>query len=222
MTRWHQFESEESMNAEVGKRILAIEENAIAERGIFRIVLAGGSTPRALYLRLAQGNSNWDRWQVYFGDERCLPRDHPYRNSKMALDSWLSRVSIPESNLHIIPAELGPVEGAAAYSKLLENVPEFDLVLLGLGEDGHTASLFPGNVHDGEDAIAVLNAPKAPASRISLGASRLAKTRNLFFLVAGESKRNAVSDWRSGKPIPAAKVDPSCGADVFIQSNLMS
>ncbi|HXI36898.1 MAG TPA: 6-phosphogluconolactonase, partial [Burkholderiales bacterium] len=123
-------------------------------------------------------------------------------------------------------AELGAERAAQAYAGTLRDVGAFDLVVLGLGEDGHTASLFPG--HDWGEApgapaaLAVLDAPKPPRERVSLSAARLSHAREAVFLVSGESKRQAMADWRAGKPIPAravapaAGVAPTAGVDVLV------
>lgn len=134
----------------------------------------------------------------------------------MAREAWLNHVSVPEEQIHDIPAELGPVEGAKAYAETLKGVGEFDLVLLGLGEDGHTASLFPGHVWDDSvDAFPVFNSPKPPAERISISARRLSLAREVIFLVTGAGKQDAVDDWRKGVDIPATAIKPANGVDVF-------
>ncbi len=219
--RWHAHASLEALQEDAAAKILQSAEKSIRERSVFRIVLAGGNTPKSLYEKLAQADADWPSWEIYFGDERCLPPSHAERNSKMALDSWLAHVPIPEQRIHAIPAELGPSEGAARYSQTLKAAGEFDLVLLGLGEDGHTASLFPGKTWEDQDAFAVFDAPKPPPERISLSASRLSFSRQVFFLVSGESKKQAVADWRSEKPIPASIIAPPSGVDIFIESMLL-
>ena len=143
VSRWHNFETQDAINQATVNRILATAQTAIAERGAFSIVLAGGSTPKSVYALLKDAQADWSKWHVYHNDDRCLPVDHVERNSLMARTTWLNHVSIPANQIHDIPAELGNVEGAKAYAKTLAGVPTFDLVLLGLGEDGHTASLFP-------------------------------------------------------------------------------
>src|SRR5690242_16785552 len=104
-------------------------------RGQFHLVLAGGDTPRGAYRRLCGTSTDWSMWNVYFGDERCLPVDDPARNSRMAGEAWLDHVFIPTVQFHAIPAELGAVRAAQLYRETLHAVGEFDLVLLGLGED---------------------------------------------------------------------------------------
>lgn len=202
------------------QRILAAADTAIRAGGQFRVVLAGGNTPRAAYQRLRDARADWGAWHIYFGDERCVPRDDPARNSRMAEQAWLDHVAIPALQRHPIPAELGALAAARAYGASLRSVAAFDLVLLGLGEDGHTASLFPG--HDwGESrgspaALAVLDAPKPPRERVSLSAARLSDTRDVLFMVSGASKREALAQWRAGAGIPARAITPAAGVDVLV------
>ena len=178
--------------------------------GMFSIVLAGGQTPLDLYRILARQPMHWEKWRVYFGDERCLPPQHPERNSYQAGEALLNHVPIVAEHIFIPPAELGPVKAAFRYGGELAKVGEFDLVLLGLGEDGHTASLFPG--HDmgleraAPDVLPVFNAPKLPSERVSLSAQRLSRARQVLFLVTGAGKREAVADWRQGKGVPASLI----------------
>ena len=208
------------------RRIVAAAERAIKQRGEFIIVLAGGNTPRGVYRLVRAEGADWSRWSVYFGDERCSPVDDVERNSKMAADEWLDHVPIPKNRLHPIPAELGPAAAALAYADTLRGVGEFDLVLLGLGEDGHTASLFPnhdwGTAPDAPDVLAVFDAPKPPPQRVSLSAARLSHAREVLFLVAGESKREAIERWRAGEDIPARAIRPRAGLDVLVESKLLA
>jgi 6-phosphogluconolactonase len=202
------------------ERILAAANDAIRARGQFRIVLAGGNTPRAAYQRLRDARADWSAWQIYFGDERCVRRDDAARNSRMAEEAWLDHVAIPALQRHPIPGELGAAAAARAYCAILQPDAAFDLVLLGLGEDGHTASLFPG--HDwGEGpgspaALAVIDAPKPPRERVSLSATRLSYAREVLFMVEGDSKREALAQWRAGAAIPARAIRPAAGVDVLV------
>ena len=218
--RWHPLGSAGALASDVAGRVLAIAGRSIAERGRFTIVLAGGNSPRATYALLRGAGAAWSRWHVYFGDERCAPREDPERNSKMADEAWLRSVPIPRAQVHAIPAELGPIEGARCYAALLAGAPPFDLVLLGLGEDGHTASLFPGDetgfAADAPDAVPVFAAPKPPPERVSLSRDRLSRARHLFFVVAGADKATALSRWRAGVSIPAARIQPEVGVDAFV------
>ncbi|MFM9836521.1 MAG: 6-phosphogluconolactonase [Methylophilaceae bacterium] len=215
-TRWHSFNSQLAINQAVVKRILQAAEEAIHNRGKFLIVLAGGSTPKAIYALLAKAVADWSKWHVYINDDRCLPIDHVDRNSKMVDDVWLSHVSIPKNQFYPIPCELGPIEGAKAYTKTLTNVGTFDLMLCGLGEDGHTASLFPDHVVDNSaDAVPVFDAPKPPAERVTMSQNRLNNTLETMFLVTGAGKQEAVDNWRNGVSIPATLIMPKQGVDVY-------
>lgn len=217
LTRWHLFEDAPAVAAEAARRILAAAETAIAEHGVFRIVLAGGRTPVQTYRLLSEAAADWTRWQIYFGDERCLPPDHAERNSRAAALSWLDQVPIPIENVQPIPAELGAEAAAAAYKPLVSAALPFDLVTLGMGEDGHTASLFPGQVHPpAEPVIPVHGAPKPPPDRVSLSTSVLGNAREVLILVTGAGKRDAVAAWRAGKPLPVASIGGERGVDVLI------
>lgn len=214
--RWHTFSSQDEINQAALQRILKAADEAIAKHGDFLIVLAGGSTPKAVYQLLAKADADWSKWHVYHNDDRCLPVDHVERNSKMAREAWLDHVAIPPSQIHDIPAELGNVAGAKAYAETLKGVRTFDLVILGLGEDGHTASLFPGQVVDNSaDAVPVYNSPKPPADRITISQQRLNNTNEVMFLVTGAGKQQAVDHWRNGVAIPATLIQSPNGVDVY-------
>ena len=224
-TRWHEVPSLQAMQKAAVEAIFDSAARAIAERGKFLLVLAGGTTPRGIYQALSVAWADWSAWHVYFGDERCLPADDPARNSRMAADVWLECVPIPADQVHVIPGELGALDAAHRYAETLRTVGDFDLVLLGLGEDTHTASLFPGHewcsAPGSPDTLAVLDAPKAPSQRVSLSALRLSHSRQVLFLVSGESKRRAVAAWRAGQDIPARAIMPIGGVDVLVESGLL-
>jgi 6-phosphogluconolactonase len=225
LCRWTLFSSVQSLQTEAVGMIARAAEQAIADSGVFRLVLAGGNTPHTLYERLHALKTNWAAWHIYYGDERCLPVADPERNSTMARAAWLEHVPVPKRQVYAIPAEMGAKAAAAAYSATLQQVGEFDLVLLGLGEDGHTASLFPGNdwgqEADSPVALPVFDAPKAPAERVSLSAWRLSQAKQVIFLVTGESKHDAVMNWRAGANIPARAITPLHGVDVLAESMLL-
>jgi 6-phosphogluconolactonase len=220
--RWLEVADVAELQRTACRRIIDAAERAIKLRRRFVIVLAGGNTPRGVYRMLRMEKADWPHWHVYFGDERCLPADDIERNSKMAAIEWLDHVPIPQDQVHPIPAELGASAAALAYAHTLRDVGEFDLVLLGLGEDGHTASLFPnhdwGTAPSAPDVLAVFDAPKPPPQRVSLSAARLNRAREVLFLVAGESKRDAVARWRAGEQLPAAAIRPAAGVDVLIST----
>lgn len=189
-------------------------EQAIQERGAFHLVLAGGTTPQQAYHLLAATLQNWQHWHIYWGDERCLAADDPQRNSVLAQHSWLQHVAIPAENIHPIPAELGAQAAAEAYqAQILPHLP-FDLVLLGIGEDGHTASLFPQDMpFEQQEAwvVAVDNAPKAPAQRVSLSQYTLQQCRQQLLLVSGTNKAEVLQRWQQGETFPISTVaQPHC------------
>lgn len=213
--RWHVFNDSGALRGEVVRRLADNAADAIRQRGVFHLVLAGGHTPAAIYAQLASLPLDWRGWFIYFGDERCLPRGDAERNDTMARAQLLDKVPIPIDQVFAMPAELGAEAGAQVYRNTLAATPTFDLVLLGLGEDGHTASLFPGHPRDGDSVLPVHDAPKPPPDRISLGASRLSDARAVWFLVSGEGKRAALEQWRRGEDIPARAVRPDSGVDIF-------
>jgi 6-phosphogluconolactonase len=225
LCRWHAIADELLLQQAAIETILASAAQAIHERGQFHLVLAGGNTPRGIYHGLCAAQTNWSAWHIYFGDERCLPSDEPARNSHMAAEAWLGHVPIPALQVHVIPGELGAIEAARNYAEILRSVGDFDLVLLGLGEDGHTASLFPdhewGAAPGAPDTLAVYDAPKPPPQRVSLSAARLSRARQVIFLVSGEPKHRAVAEWRVGKDIPARAIMTSAGVDVLVESSLL-
>lgn len=214
--RWQSFESIDCLRHAACDAIALSAKLAIAQRGRFDLVLAGGNTPRAIYRLLREVQTDWSKWHVYHGDERCLSPDHEDRNSLMVQQVLLDHVPIPPQQVHHIPAELGPVAGASAYAKTLQDVGRFDLVLLGLGEDGHTASLFPGHAIDNSaDAVPVFASPKPPSERISLSQKRLSDAEQVVFIVSGAGKQQAVNDWRRGLAIPASLIRPANGVEVY-------
>ncbi len=220
--RWHVCMTVAEVRRQAVAWIGRVAREAIATRGVFRLVLAGGETPRGVYEALSTIDTDWNAWQVWFGDERCVAADDPRRNSRMAKETLLGHAAIPPGHVHVIRGELGAELAAAAYRSALAGEPDFDLVLLGLGEDGHTASLFPGDdwgeAPDAPDVLAVHAAPKPPAERVSLSARRLGMTRGALFLVAGAGKREAVAAWRAGGRLAATSIRPPAGVDVLVEN----
>lgn len=215
--RWHCFPDAQSVANETVRRISKAAGHAVEHRGEFHLVLAGGSTPRLVYRQLAASGADFSRWHIYLGDERCLVSDDSERNSLMIRDDWLDQAAIPAANIHWIPAELGPEQGASRYESEISSVLPFDLVMLGMGEDGHTASLFPGQKHDESRLVVpVYQSPKPPPERVSLNYSALSQTGELLVLVTGEGKRGAVEAWRSNADLPVAALRCEAGVDVLL------
>ncbi len=199
------YDDLESLSSAAAQRIAELAAESIAARGIFRLALAGGETPRRCYEKLRQLPVDWSRAQVFFGDERCLPAGDAQRNDTMARATLLDQVAATVFN---IPAELGPEAAAACYAKTLGDEP-LDLVLLGMGEDGHTASLFPHNPATLSSAavVAVFNSPKPPSERVSLGMTTLNRSRHKLLLVAGAGKRQAMQYLAKGVTLPVTAIE---------------
>ncbi len=207
--RWQPAGGEEELAAKACRHILLAAERAIAARGRFCLVLAGGHTPEYSYRLLSQADAAWSAWHIYFGDERCCPADDPRRNSVMAGEAWLDRSAIPAKQVHPIPAELGAQAASRTYESLVRQALPFDLVLLGLGSDGHTASLFPGaELQDQALVQPVRHAPTPPTERVTLSAAALSQSRDILVLVSGRSKRAALRAWRSGTELPISALQP--------------
>lgn len=196
----------DELAAAAAKRIAELIEDTLAAQEVCNIALAGGDTPHRCYRLLREMSLPWTRIHFYFGDERCLPIGDSKRNDTMARDSLLS--SVPAANIYAIPAELGSAVAAALYAQELASAGALDLVLLGLGEDGHTASLFPCNavLQAAGPVVAVSGAPKPPPERVSLSLSSLNAARHKLFLVAGNAKRDALQRIAQGDDLPAARV----------------
>lgn len=204
---WQVFPDRVALAEHAVALILKYARAAIESRGAFHLVLAGGQTPQAVYAQLASAHADWQYWHWYFGDERCLPVGDAGRNDTAIRQAWLDRIDAPPANIHAIPAELGADTAARQYAASLAAIGEFDLVLLGLGEDGHIASLFPGmHVDANAEVLAVHNAPKPPPERVTLSAARLSHAQQVLFLVTGANKRTAVRSWRAGADIPARAI----------------
>ena len=216
LPEWRVFADAQTLVTQLADALCEVAEDAIRARGTFHLVLAGGRTPQALYRELAKRHVGDAHWHIWYGDERCLPVDDPARNSQMAEMAWLGSSAIPLRQRCAIPAEMGPTVAAERYGDLLAGNTEFDLVLLGLGEDGHTASLFPGHIGQGTEVIAVYDAPKPPPERVSLSASRLSRSRRVWFIVTGVDKRGAIARWKRGERLPVTGVSGACETTVWL------
>jgi 6-phosphogluconolactonase len=222
-------------------RIVALAEQAIRTHGRFLWALAGGSTPAELYALLASPEYvrriDWAHVHFFWGDERCVPPEHHDSNFRMARDTLLGVVRPPEQNVHRMPGELEPSEAAARYQIELERAfdggaterfPRFDLILLGMGADGHTASLFPGSAGllESERWVVANRAEHLAADitalRLTLTFPVLDAARNVLFLVAGADKAQRLAEVLSGThpgpPYPAELVRPELGAEWFVDS----
>lgn len=230
-------EDAEELADRAGEEFARRAQDAVLANGAFRVALAGGSTPRRLYRLLADGQGAplvagkipWGRTHIYFGDERAVPPDHPDSNYRMAYEALLSKVPIPPGNVRRYCSEgEDPAIVASSYEKMLREgfqladgeTPRFDLILLGLGTDGHTASLFPGSeaIGETEKLVAAPWVEKLGARRYTLTPRVLNNAAHVMFLVSGADKAEAVKKVFEGtqgpEEVPARVVQ-------LLQGNLL-
>jgi len=217
------------------EEIVACIRRGLATQATFSIVLSGGSTPKNIYSLLADdehaGQVDWGRLLVFFGDERCVPPQHVESNYRMARETLLDKVSLPAENIHRIRGEEPPARAAALYQAELEKVypreslPHFDLVLLGMGEDGHVASLFPGSQGLKERIRWVApvehHQPPLPlVDRVTLTMPVIKAARRVMLIVAGEGKAGRVAqafeNSLSDELLPVQMVRPVDGELVWL------
>lgn len=193
-----------NMNEAVADAIVVKASQAVQAHGSFHIALAGGSTPKSIYELMAtdryQKQIPWSKTHVYFGDERCVPADHPDSNYRMATEALLAKVPLPENNIHPMRIDLSNIAASAErYEEELKNsLPDngatavFDLILLGIGDDGHTASLFPGTdiLEEVGKWAAAVYVEKFDAWRISLTYPVINAAANVFIIAAGSGKQH--------------------------------
>ncbi|MBA3438706.1 MAG: 6-phosphogluconolactonase [Pyrinomonadaceae bacterium] len=228
-------EDKDALAIAAAARFVVAAEEATINRGSFRIALAGGSTPRTLYELLAgdewRERVAWNKTHVFWGDERHVPPDHADSNYRMAQEALLARVPVPSENIHRIKAEQTDAPGVASeYEETLREsfqleaaeLPCFDLVLLGMGADGHTASLFPNTdaLQASENRLAVaVWVEQFAQHRITLTLQVLSNARCVMFLVAGEDKAETlrtVLDETQDRRLPAGLVRPTAGKLVWL------
>ncbi len=226
------------------QRFVALARESIAARGRFAVALSGGSTPRDLYVLLAlpefAAQIDWARVHFFWDDERAVPPDHPDSNYRMAYETLLSRVQPPALNVHRIPAEHKPADAAHTYEETLQkffepqrtqgtqrqtsvvDLPRFDLILLGLGANGHTASLFPHTqiLNETQRWVAAEYIAEVKMWRITLTASVINAAANILWLVAGADKAATVRAVLRGayRPddLPAQLIQPTNGRAVWL------
>ena len=209
-----------------------VAASSLAAGDEFSIALAGGETPRHLYETLATepflSGIAWDTWSVWWGDERCVPPTDEMSNYALAAESLLSKVPIPAERVHRIRGEVGSQAAASAYENELHDhfgpgIPQFDLILLGIGEDGHTASLFPGTqaLQETRQSVVPGVAPWPPHDRVTLSLPVINAARRAVFVVVGREKAHALrmviaADQEDAQQPPAALVRPESGAAQFV------
>lgn len=222
-TKPHIYSATELLYRQCAARIIELAADALQHQSHFHIALAGGSTPRGLYQQLSELHSktfpHWDRVRFYFGDERQVPPDHQESNYRMARESLFGPLQIDDSAINRIQGELPPDEAVSRYNEALQQLPQengtarFDLVLLGMGADGHVASLFPGTplLQEQQEAIAAGWIDKLDCWRYSLTLPVLNNARHIILLVSGAKKADVVRHIFHGPdaaaPLPVQLLD---------------
>jgi len=222
----HAYPNKEKLVAATTERIADCMEQSIQKNGLCNMALSGGKTPGGIFSLLASNpyrdRLDWSRLHIFWGDERMVPPEHQDSNFRLVRETLLDHIKMPDENVHRMRGEIAPEEAAAEYAELLhdhfkDSPPCFDLMLLGLGEDGHTASLFPETdaVEECEKHAVAVFVPKLDAWRVTLTLPVLNAARKILFLVSGKSKSKMVqrimSNKQPAKEIPATMVNPQNG-----------
>ena len=208
---WLIFDDEMSLSKALAQEVLNIAKKSIFEKDCFSIVLTGGQSVLNLYKILSKSDSNWEKWYIYIGDERCVPMRHKDRNDQVINEIWLDNSTISKNNIHFIQAELGLIEAQKEYEKVLKKIDKFDVVLLSVGEDGHVASLFPNHSYpDNKMVVIESNSPKSPKQRLSMSYKQLNKSNYIFKLLIGKSKQQVVHLLQKTTNLPMTKVTGEC------------
>jgi 6-phosphogluconolactonase len=196
------YESADEVAREAADMFVGIVAGVLADRSVARVALAGGSTPKAMYRLLAspafRERVDWRRVEIFFGDERCVPPDHADSNYRMAREALLDHVPLGADRVHRIAGERPPAEAAAQYQQTLARIgdpPRLDLVLLGMGPDGHTASLFPGTpvLAETRALAAPVYVDKLESWRVTLTAPVLSAAAHVLITTVGEEKADALA-----------------------------
>jgi 6-phosphogluconolactonase len=228
----HAFEDPEELSRAAGNVFVEQAAQSVAERGRFLVALNGGNTPTRLFELLAtdyRERIDWSSVHAFWGDERCVPPDDAGSSYGQARTLLLSRVPIPESNIHRIKGELAPVEASQDYAAILKRFasppldwPRFDLVYLGMGEDGHTASLFPGSPVDISQPVMPVTAhyQDRPADRVTLTPLVINRARMIVFMATGENKAQTLaqvlSESYNAERYPAQRIRPTEGPLIWL------
>lgn len=220
------FETREDLYDDASDRFARIGAEAIRDRGRFLVALSGGDTPLPVFGRLASPaharRLDWSAVDVFWADERCVAPTDEQSNYRMAREALLDRVPIPADRIHHIAGEIEPLAAADAYELTLREVlggeGRLDLILLGMGADGHTASLFPRHqaLAETDRWIVPVHASADPPWRVTMTLSLINAARHVLFLVTGAEKAVAVRDLQEGEPLPASMARPSDGTLTFL------
>jgi len=224
------YSQKENLTEETAKYLANLISKSLLQKARCSFVLAGGSTPRGVYEKLAsepyRNKIDWGKVHLFWGDERCVPPDHPDSNYRMAKEALIDHIDIPQENVHRIPAEKEPAEAAREYEETIKrffggasHLPVFDIILLGIGEDGHTASLFPGTeaLEDKKRWVTDVYVKGLDTHRITLTLPVINNGKNVIFLVAGSFKAKIMKQiyYRTDTTYPAARVNPANGTLIY-------
>ena len=213
--------------SEVAQQFSRYFEELVADKETVHVALSGGSTPKVIFDVLAEqfkDRIDWSMIHFYWGDERCVPPTDEQSNYKMTVTHLFSKVNVPDANIHRILGEADPLTEAMRYANLLEinldrvnGIPQFDLVLLGMGDDGHTASIFPHEIElwNADDHCVVATHPESGQKRVSINGKVINTAKNVVFLVTGEAKAEKIetilNKQEGYQQYPAALVNPTKG-----------
>lgn len=189
--------------------ITTLAQLTIEKQGRFHMVFPGGTSPWPIFSSLRETNLPWEKIILYPSDERCVPIHTPTRNDFMIDELLIRPRLLPKDNLIRIPAETNPVAAAKHYHKLLRQVSYFDLVLLGIGADGHTASIFPNYPESPDNAYPVFDAPKKPSTRITISANCLRRSQHRWALAFGTEKKPIMLSIQQGATLPITRIQPT-------------
>ncbi|MDQ7001372.1 MAG: 6-phosphogluconolactonase [Ghiorsea sp.] len=203
------FATSEAAARYVADEVIKTCTHSIDKQGVFHWVLAGGGTPELCYRLLRDADMDWVKVHVWFGDERALEAGHKDRNESMANNALLDHVPIPKTQVHSIDFSDGTQAAAKAYAKEIIAIDGFDLVMLGMGEDGHTASLFPNHdtLKSMDLTVAEFDSPKPPSERVSMSFKALNNHKQCFILATGASKTGVLQDIANGADLPITHID---------------
>ena len=220
---------------EVAERFSNYFADFVRGKEIVHVALSGGSTPKLIFDVLAEDFGNdidWNTIHFYWGDERCVPPDNEQSNYKMTLEHLFSKIEVPKENIHRVLGENDPIGEAMRYANLLEinldrveGIPQFDLVILGMGDDGHTASIFPHEIDlwDAQDHCVVATHPDSGQKRVSINGTVINTAKEIVFLVTGENKAEKVDEIHNQKEgykkYPAALVNPKSGKLIWFMDS---
>lgn len=219
MHKWFVYDNFEDASLAAAEFLATLIEASIHDKEECHVALPGGESPARCLSLLAKNKLDWTKVHWYLGDERCYPKGHPDRNDVMLQENLWSKIG--ETNIHLIPTEKGAEQAAEIYRELISTVDYFDIVFLGMGPDGHTASLFPDNeaLADTRSVIPVYHSPKEPSDRVTLSIETIKKAKTRIVLTSGVAKAPVINRIKQGEALPI-----NCIGELnwFVDKNVLS